>query len=220
MVAEDTPLQGGEATFRTADRTSNVRSNIFILESVVVLTLYIVAIYTHAHALTTCGIVYMCRLNIMSRWLLKRELAMEEITFVILLWIPGIMASYVFLSKDVSNIQIVLALLLYVLGSYLNTWSELQRKIWKQDPQNKGRCYTLGLFSLSRNINYFGDTVLFTGWALVAGNWWNAWAPIMMALSFYFHHIPDKEKYLAERYAADWPAYLEKTPAAFIPWIL
>ena len=34
-----------------------------------------------------------------------------------------------------------------------------------------------------------------------------------MFLSFYFHHIPDKEKYLAQRYAKDWPAYEASTKA-------
>merc|ERR1712183_1261588 len=111
------------------------------------------------------------------------------------------------------------ASIMYVLGSYLNTYSEFQRKIWKQDPIHKGRCYMLGLFSLSRNINYFGDSLLFAGWAVATGNWINSWAPILMSLSFYFYHIPDKEKYLQTRYAQDWPTYLSQTPYSFIPYI-
>merc|ERR1712232_741271 len=172
-----------------------------------------------AHLLGAFGVIYMIRLNIMSMWLLKRELGMEELTVVILVWLPAIMGSYVALAKHVSIYILVAASILYALGSYLNTYSELQRKIWKKAPNNKGRCYTLGLFSLSRNINYFGDTVLFAGWALATGNWINLWAPIVMGLSFYFFHIPDKEKYLAARYAEDWPDYLIQTPYAFIPYL-
>merc|ERR1712032_1283804 len=106
----------------------------------------------------------------------------------------------------------------YLFGSWMNTWSELQRKWWKARPENKGRCYTEGLFALSRNINYLGDVVLFAGWALVSGRWWNAWVPLMMAASFYFHHIPDKESYLRVRYAQDWPSY-EQRVKSFVPFV-
>jgi len=225
-VDESTTLMDGEETFRNAKRKSNIRANIFLLESVVVLSLYVYLIYgwkfsssAQAHLLGAFGIIYMIRLNIMSMWLLQRELGMEELTVVILLWLPAIMGSYIALAKDVSNVVLVVASFFYALGSYLNTYSELQRKVWKKDPNNKGRCYTLGLFSFSRNINYFGDTMLFAGWALATGNWMNSWAPIVMGLSFYFFHIPDKEKYLATRYAQDWPAYQTQTPYAFIPYI-
>lgn len=217
--------QPAETTFRTAERQSKLRSYNFFLECAVVLTLYIQAVYwkieksTQAHILVIFGIVYFVRLNLMTMWLLKREIAMEELTFVILVWIPGILASYVFLAKEVASLQLAISVVVYLLGSFFNSWSEIQRKIWKQDPQNAGRCYTEGLFSWSRNINYFGDTLLFTGWALAAGNWWNSWAPILMGLLFYFHHIPDKEKYLAVRYADDWPRYLQSTPYSFVPFV-
>lgn len=226
MPTESTLLLDGEATFRSVERTSNLRANVFLIESIVILCLYVFLIYgwrlacsAQAHLLAAFGAIYMIRLNIMSRWLLHRELGMEELTFVILLWIPSIMGSYVMLAKDVSNIGLVVATTFYVLGSYLNTYSELQRKIWKGDPSNRGRCYKLGLFSWSRNINYFGDSVLFTGWAIATGNWYNSWVPIVMSLTFYFFHIPDKEKYLAIRYAKDWPDYKCQTPYAFIPYI-
>merc|ERR1711933_446755 len=211
---------------RNVKRTSNFRANIFLFESMVVLSIYTYLIYgwrlsfsAQSHVLAVFGAIYMIRLNIMSRWLLPRELGMEELTVVMLLWLPAIMGSYIFLAKNVSNVGLVVALIMYAFGSYLNTYSELQRKVWKQDPNNKGRCYTLGLFSWSRNINYFGDSLLFAGWAVATGNWACSWAPIVMSLSFYFYHIPDKEKYLETRYAQDWPAYLSQTPYSFIPYV-
>ena len=200
-----------------------------LLELVVVLGIYVFLSYgwswnrirsAQAHLLAGFGVIYMVRLNIMSTWLLQRELGMEELTFVILLWIPSIIGSFAILAKgDISNVGLGVALILYLFGSYLNTYSELQRKLWKRYPKNKGRCYTLGLSSWSRNINYFGDSMLFTGWAIASGNWMNSWAPIVMSLTFYFFHIPDKEKYLAPRYAKDWPAYQTQTPYTFIPYI-
>lgn len=216
--------------FRTAHRSSSLRSNVFLIECVVVLGLYLGAIWWHfdssfaapqAVVLSSFGIMYMGRLNVMSRWLLKRELSMEELTFVILVWLPCIMGSYVFLARTetISTALLVSAVALNVFGSYLNTYSEYERMVWKQDPANKGHCYTLGLFSYSRNINYFGDSMLFTGWAMATGNWINAWAPITMSLMFYFMHIPDKEAYLATRYKDEWNAYKSSVKASFIPFV-
>jgi steroid 5-alpha reductase family enzyme len=37
-----------------------------------------------------------------------------------------------------------LAMVLYLVGSYFNTGSEIQRKLWKAQPSSKGRCYTVG----------------------------------------------------------------------------
>jgi hypothetical protein len=59
-----------------------------------------------------------------------------------------------------------------VLGSALNTGAERQRYRWKRRPENAGHLYTGGLFAYARHINYFGDQVLFTGWALITGRLW------------------------------------------------
>jgi len=112
----------------------------------------------------------------------------------------------------------ILALALLVIGSYLNSFSELQRKWWKQDPSNKGRVYTKGLFSHSMHINFFGDVVLFTGWALLTYNFWTFALPLFMALMFIFFHIPTLDKYLRERYGEEFILYEERTKK-FIPFI-
>ena len=213
------------SAFRSTARQSMLRANVFALECVLVLVVYghfLVESVTSARCgvLLLFGIVYMVRLNIMARWLLPRELATEELT-VVILWISSILASVALgaASKGViSKVEIILSVLLYSIGSWLNTWSELQRKWWKARPENKGKCYTFGLFSLSRNINYFGDVVLFGGWAIASGCWWNVWVPVAMAAMFYFYHIPDKETYLRERYKSEWPNYVVATKS-FIPFV-
>jgi Protein of unknown function (DUF1295) len=117
--------------------------------------------------LTLYGCIYMCRLNAMSLCMLKRELAVEELTFMILVWIPSILASFVFASHPTnSRILLFVSLGLYLLGSNLNTYSEYERQPENQQPENKGRCYMEGLFLLTRNMNYFDDNVLFGAWAL------------------------------------------------------
>lgn len=112
----------------------------------------------------------------------------------------------------------LIALVLYLLGSYLNTFSEIQRKQWKANPANRGRCYTKGLFCYSMHINYFGDTVLFTGWCLLTHNIWVITLSLFMALSFVFYHIPTLDSYLPEWYGTEFKTYAEKTKR-FIPFI-
>ncbi len=222
--------------FRSVERRSSLRANIFSAESAVVLAIYLYvllvpdALYENrpsgsvrSTVLAAFGCLYIVRLNVMARWLLPREIGMEELTFVILVWIPAILASFaipaVASPTDIGLGSFVLSLVLYVAGSFLNTWSELERKLWKEKPGNRGRLYTAGLFRFSRNINYFGDVLLFAGWAVATGAWWNAWVPLSMGLSFYFHHIPDKEVYLAQKYSQDWPGYAGGTKV-LIPYLL
>ena len=103
------------------------------------------------------------------------------------------------------------AVVLYVSGSYLNTASEVQRKFWKQNPANRGHCYTGGLFRHSMHINYFGDVVLFTGWCLLTASLWTLALPLMMLLLFMYVHIPPLDEYLAQRYGEEFEAYRAKT---------
>ncbi|MGR3711855.1 MAG: DUF1295 domain-containing protein [Shimia sp.] len=112
----------------------------------------------------------------------------------------------------------VFAIALVLIGSYLNTGSELQRHRWKQDPANAGKCYTGGLFRTSMHINYFGDTVLFTGWAMLTTSWIAAIVPIGITLGFVFYHIPGLDAYLADRYGDAFKEYAART-AKFVPFI-
>lgn len=110
------------------------------------------------------------------------------------------------------------ALALVPLGSWLNSGSEIQRRRWKADPANKGHCHTGGLFRYSMHINYFGDTVMFTGWALLSGSLWTLLLPAAMAGMFVFYHIPGLDAYLAERYGSEFTAYAQRTKK-FIPFV-
>ncbi len=112
----------------------------------------------------------------------------------------------------------VVAVVLVLIGSGLNSGSEIQRKLWKKDPANRGHCYTGGLFRYSMHINYFGDTVLFTGWSLLTVNHWTLALPLMMAASFIFFHIPALDAYLDDRYGEEFRAYAART-RKFIPFI-
>jgi protein-S-isoprenylcysteine O-methyltransferase Ste14 len=112
----------------------------------------------------------------------------------------------------------VVALFLLLSGSYLNSFSEIQRKRWKADPANTGHCYTQGLFRYSMHINFFGDVVLFTGWSLLSTSFWALALPLLMALLFVFFHIPSLDVYLAHRYGDEFKVYASRTKK-LIPFV-
>ncbi|KAK4999696.1 hypothetical protein LTR60_007560, partial [Cryomyces antarcticus] len=89
---------------------------------------------------------------------------------------------------------------LYAAGIIIETLSEQQRKWFKQDPANKGRCYQGGLFALSRHINYFGYTLWRTGFAVAAAGWtWGAIVAAFFAYDFNARGIPVLDAYCEKR---------------------
>ncbi|HVC47887.1 MAG TPA: DUF1295 domain-containing protein [Terracidiphilus sp.] len=107
---------------------------------------------------------------------------------------------------------------LFVLGSWMNTWSEFQRHRWKSRAQNKGLLYTHGLFRIVRHPNYLGDLLSFTGLCLIAGRWSTAVIPVLMLAGFVFVNIPVLDAHLREHYGAAFDEYA-KTTAKLIPFL-
>jgi len=170
--------------------------------------------------LFSCAAVYFLRVVIGCFYLIRRTMRWGEAIgvgfFVFLVHIffallggtnphgPGALAS--------------LGGLLYVVGSYLNSGSEYMRHVWKKDPAHQGQLYTGGLFRYARHINYFGDELLFTGYALVTGSPWGLVVPGFMALGFIFANVPALDHYLARKYGEQFDAYAAHT-RKFIPFI-
>lgn len=74
--------------------------------------------------------------------------------------------------------------------------SEVQRLMFKRNPENKGKPYGGGLFSLATNINYGGYTLWRAGAAVSAAGL--GWGAIMGG--FFFHvfttsAIPSLDRY-------------------------
>ena len=76
------------------------------------------------------------------------------------------------------------SMFLYLLGSWINTYSEHTRYVWKKQKKNRGNLYTEGLFKYSMHINYLGDIFLFTGFALITLQFSMLLIPLLMALNF------------------------------------
>ncbi len=123
-------------------------------------------------------------------------------------------------SADVSvNLWEIFGILFFIAGSFLNSYSEYQRKKWKKDPQHRGKLYTGGLFGVSRHVNYFGDFLWVSGYAMVTHNTYSILIPLFLFSFFYFFNIPKLETYLQTRYSGEFDQYKRQTKS-FIPFIL
>ena len=116
------------------------------------------------------------------------------------------------------NAYNIICAALYLTGSFITTWSELQRKWFKQNPQNKGKLYTKGLFSITRHPNYFGDILSTTGWYGFTQNYYAVIIPLTMVLNLKYGQIPELEAYLKKRYSEQWDEY-EKNVKSLVPFI-
>lgn len=167
-----------------------------------------------------CSLIYFVRIILTGFVLLKRKMDWSEV-LTIVVWLYFIHITFALLggmqTKSVGVIAII-GIVLYLIGSYLNTGSEFTRKIWKHNPENKGKLYTEGLFKYSMHINYFGDVVLFTGFALVTYNLFSFIIPALMFIFFATINIPMLDKYLAEKYGKEFEKYSRSTKK-FVPFV-
>jgi protein-S-isoprenylcysteine O-methyltransferase Ste14 len=122
-------------------------------------------------------------------------------------------------SNELGSLQYV-GISLFSVGILTELISELQRKSFKDDPQNKGKLYTGGLFSLARHINYGGYTLWRTGLALTSGNYWlAAFQSIWHMWDFTRRCVPDLTDYCSKRYGEDWKKYERDVPSTLLPYI-
>ena len=174
--------------------------------------------------LLACTLLYFARHLLTLFYLLARRVAFSEVfglgAFIAFFEIGFLVLGSGAFRQTAAPFSLIdgAALAMVLAGSFLNSWSELQRKWWKRDPANRGQCYTGGLFSYSMHINYFGDTVLFTGWALLTHSLVALSVPAFMAVSFVAFHIPALDAYLSQKYGAQFDAYAART-RKFIPFI-
>jgi len=163
--------------------------------------------------IASCLILYFVRLQVTVWIFQKRKWTwLETITITVLMSF----VLYAFAKAGGNNKQgvggvEVIGMLLYLIGSYINTHSEYSRHVWKSKEVNKGRLYTEGLFSLSMHINYFGDIVLFAGLAIITHRLSMFIIPLIMTVNFVFNIIPSLDRYLEKKYGEEFRDYRKKT---------
>lgn len=107
---------------------------------------------------------------------------------------------------------------LFCAGSFINSVSDYQRHVWKLKSENQGHIYTLGLFRYAMHINYFGDTIMLTGFAIVTQNAMSFLPVLAIALNLILLQIPLLDAHLKNKYGIEFEAYESKTKK-FIPFI-
>lgn len=170
--------------------------------------------------LLTFAIFYLLRLLGTLFVFLKRRMSWPEAILISTVMSIIIIVLFNYERRQSNSIDAldIIAIVLYLFGSYLNTFSEYQRYVWKRKPQNLGHLYTEGLFRFSMHMNYFGDVVLFTGFALVTHNFVLLLIPLLMMLNFAVVLIPSLDEYLEDKYCTEFQEYAKRTKK-FIPFI-
>jgi protein-S-isoprenylcysteine O-methyltransferase Ste14 len=153
-------------------------------------------------------------------FLLKRKMPWEEsvgIAFAFVLYFIGFSLFVLPESGSLDGLD-YFGIFLFVTGCILNSGGEILRHRWKMKPENKGKIYTRGFFKYSRHINYFGDLLWVSAYALITKNWIASVIPILLFCFFALYNAPALDKYLKGKYGKDYDDYAKKTKM-LIPFI-
>ena len=115
--------------------------------------------------------------------------------------------------QPISDLTIVIALPLYIFGSLINTSADVQKMTAKS--MGVGLVKD-GAWRSVRNINYLGDLMRYTSFAVIAGSLWAYLLPISVLL-LYVQRILQKEQSMADKYP-DFAAY-QQSSRRLLPWI-
>ena len=108
---------------------------------------------------------------------------------------------------------------MWLIGFFFESVGDLQLVRFKANPMNKGLVMDQGLWRYTRHPNYFGDSVQWWGYYLIAiltGGWWTIFSPILMTiLLLRVSGVALLETNMNAR--PGYQEYIRKT-SAFIPW--
>eukprot|EP01091_Cochliopodium_minus_P000057 TRINITY_DN1009_c0_g1_i2.p1 TRINITY_DN1009_c0_g1~~TRINITY_DN1009_c0_g1_i2.p1 ORF type:complete len:196 (-),score=29.56 TRINITY_DN1009_c0_g1_i2:14-601(-) len=112
----------------------------------------------------------------------------------------------------------------FFLGFFLETLSDYQKFMFKQEPKNKNQLMMYGIFALSRHPNYFGEVLLQTGiWiaafrSLIGLQYLTIISPLFtFILLRYISGVPILERSHQKRFGSDpnYILYKKNTPIFF-----
>ena len=108
---------------------------------------------------------------------------------------------------------------IWLIGFVFESVGDAQLSRFKKDPANRGRIMTRGLWRYTRHPNYFGESLMWWGLAVlglsVAGGWAGLVSPLVMTLLLTkVSGIPLLER--KYRGNAEFEAYARRT-SAFVP---
>ncbi len=164
--------------------------------------------------------VYYIRILFTEFVFLKRGVSWDEV-FTIALWMLCIFLLLgIAGGRNRAGLGAVedIGVAFFILGSWMNSYAEYTRHVWKERLENRGRLYTLGLFRYSRHPNYLGDLLSFSGLCLISGVWVTAVIPLLMLAGFVFVNIPVLDSHLHDHYGVTFDEYARRT-RKLIPFV-
>ncbi len=166
------------------------------------------------------GIILFFRLLLGFFYLLKRKFDWPEFWGVLSAMFLYQMIFAILGGRETKPLGLLdfVAIAIFLFGSYLNTASEFQRMKFKDKPENQGVLYTQGLFKYARHINYFGDALWVSAWAIMTRNPWSFIIPLYLVIMFIFMFIPSLTKHLKVKYGEQYEKWACNTKR-FIPFI-
>lgn len=129
-----------------------------------------------------------------------------------LYWLPGWLA----MSRNVSAPAWYLSICISIniFGVFFHFTSDMQKFVSMENHPNE--LITDKMMSLSRNINYFGEFLIYFSFAMLAMNWM-AFLPLALFMAFYWsYNIIKKERSLALKPGFD---EYKKRVKLFIPFL-
>ncbi len=108
---------------------------------------------------------------------------------------------------------LALCVCMYVLGVFLHFSADMQKYI--ELKYNPGNLITDGLLSRTRNINYFGELLIYTGFSLLAMHWLPMVVILLFIVIIWWPNMLKKDRSL-QRYA-NFKEYARKSKF-FIPF--
>ena len=111
-------------------------------------------------------------------------------------------------------------LCLWLIGFSFESLGDIQLARFKSKPENQGKVMDRGLWSFTRHPNYFGDSLVWWGFYLIAfsaGAWWSIVGPLLMTfLLMRVSGVALLEKNLKKN-KPGYTDYVARTNA-FFPW--
>lgn len=136
----------------------------------------------------------------------------------VIAWIIALPLYYVFQTQQPLSLLDALGVTLWLTGMLFETLADYQLLKFKQDPNNKGKILTRGLWAYSRHPNYFGESLIWWGFfcfALASGATIAIISPLLMTfLLLKFSGVSLLEKTMQTR--PGYEDYMRNTNA-FIP---
>jgi protein-S-isoprenylcysteine O-methyltransferase Ste14 len=108
---------------------------------------------------------------------------------------------------------IAAGLVLYILGSLINTAADVQKMTAKS---LGATLVSSGIWRRVRHVNYLGDLMRYSSFAVIAGSLW-AWTLPLSVLLLYLARIREKEASMLAKYV-EFPAY-QRASTRLLPWL-